>query len=178
MNPAIPSQVVALLTFPGVVLRAAVEVLFCRRLRVAVGEVCYFRFGTPPGFVTHERPANVHQALLIGLGPFFVNSLLAALMAFPFVLPALEFRVSSVQGYILAWLSISIAMHAFPNADETEDLWRAVRSPASSPRTRLLATPLVGFMYVGAVGRLIGLDLLYGLGVLVLPPALLLYVLP
>jgi hypothetical protein len=33
-------------------------------------------------------------------------------------------------------------------------------------------------MYVGALGRLIGLDLLYGLGVLVLAPALLLYLLP
>ena len=119
---AIPSQVVALVTFPGVVLHEVVEQLFCRWLRVAVGNVCYLRFGTPPGFVIHEPPANVRQALLIGLGPFLVNSLLAALMAFPFVLPALEFRVSATEGYILAWLSVSIAMHSFPNADETGDL--------------------------------------------------------
>jgi len=175
---AIPSQVVALLTFPGVVLHQVVEQLFCRWRRVAVGDVCYIRFGTPPGFVTHERPVTVRQALLIGLGPFFVNSLLAALMAYPFVLPALEFRVSATQGYILAWLSVSIAMHSFPNADETGDLWRAVRSPRSSTLTRLLATPLVGFMYVGALGRLVFLDLLYGVALLVLAPALLLYVLP
>lgn len=175
---AIPSQVVALVTFPGVVLHQVVEQLFCRWRRVAVADVCYLRFGTPPGFVLHEAPANLRQALLIGLGPFFVNSLLAALIAFPFVLPALEFRVSATQGYILAWLSVSIAMHSFPCADETRDLWRAVRGPGSSTLTRLWATPLVGFMYVGALGRWYFLDLLYGLGLLVLAPALLLYVLP
>jgi hypothetical protein len=98
-------------------------------------------------------------------------------MAFPFVLPALEFRVSAPQSYILAWLSASIAAHSFPTADETGNLWRAIWSPRSSTLTRLLATPLVGFMYVGALGRWIGLDLLYGLGVLLLAPALLLYVL-
>lgn len=155
-----------------------VEQVFCRWLRVAVGEVCYIRFGTPPGFVIHELPANLRQALFIGLGPFFVNSLLAALIAFSFVLPALEFRVSATQGYILAWVSVSIAMHSFPNTDETGDLWRAVWSPRSSTLTRLFATPLVGFMYVGVLGRIICLDLLYGLGVVVLAPALLLYVLP
>ena len=89
----------------------------------------------------------------------------------------LEFRVSAPQSYILAWLSVSFAAHSFPNADETGDLWRAVQSPGSSTLTRPLATPLVGFIYVGALGRWIFVDLLYGLGLLVLAPALLLYVL-
>jgi hypothetical protein len=115
----------------------------------------------------------VKQALLIGVAPFFVHSLLGAVIAFPAILPALEFRVSTVQDYLLAWLGVSVAAHSFPNADETQSLWRTIWSGRTSSLARLLATPLVGFMYVGALGRLILLDMLYGIGVVTLCPVLL-----
>jgi hypothetical protein len=175
---AIPSQVIALLTFPGVVLHEVVVQLLCRWLRIAMGDVCYIRFGSPAGYVIHEPPADVCQALVLGLGPFFVNSILGAFIAFPAIFPALEFRVSTTGGYVLAWLGVSIATHAFPSADETGELWRAVWSPRGSTLTRLFTTPLVAFMYGGALGHFICLDLLYGIGVVVLAPALLLYTLP
>lgn len=177
MGLAIPSQIVALLTFPGVVAHEVVEQLFCRWLGVAVLDVCYFRFGNPPGYVTLEPKLPMRQSLWIVLGPFFVNSLLGALVAFPAVLPALEFRVSSVQGYVLAWLGISIAAHALPNRENAAILWHMVRSVPYSIGTRLLATPVAGLLYIASAGRIIGLDLLYGATLVVAPPALLLYIL-
>jgi hypothetical protein len=99
MGLAIPNQILVLLTFPGVVAHEVVEQLFCRWLGVAVLDVCYFRFGNPTSYVFHEPSLNVRDSLAVGLGPFFVNSLLGALIAFPAVLPALEFRVSTVQSY-------------------------------------------------------------------------------
>jgi len=101
MGLAISSQIIALLTFPGVVAHEVVEQLVCRWSGVAVLDVCYFRFVNPRGYVIHEPALKVRKSLLIGLGPFFVNSLLVALVAFPAVLPALEFRVSIVQSYVL-----------------------------------------------------------------------------
>jgi len=177
MDLAFPSQIIALLTFPGVVAHEVVEQLFCRWLGVAVFDVCYFRFGNPPGYVTHEPNLPMRQSLLLGLGTFFVNSLLGALVAFPAVLPALEFRVSTVQGYVLAWLGISIAAHALPNGAGAVILWRTVWSRQCPLVTRLLATPLAGLVLIASVGRIIGLDLLYGIAVVAAPPVLLLLIL-
>lgn len=175
MGLAIPSQIIALLTFPGVVVYEVVEQLFCRWSGVAILDVCYFRFGNPAGYVIHEPALDLRRSLVVGLGPFFVNSLLGVLVAFPSVLPALEFRVSTVPSYILAWLGISITMHAFPSADDAITLWHSVWSRKCSLLTRLLATPLVGFMCIMSAGSIIGLDLIYGVAIVAAPPALLLY---
>jgi hypothetical protein len=86
--------------------------------------------------------------------------------------------VSTTAGYVLAWLGLSIAMHSFPALGDALDLWRAVRSCPSSPLTHLLATPLAEFIYIGAVGRLFCVDLLYGIGEVLLVPALLVAPLP
>ena len=177
MGLAIPSQIVALLTFPGVVAHEVVEQLFCRWLGVALFDVCYFRFGNPSGYVNHEPKLPMRQSLWIGLGPFFVNSQLGALVAFPTVLPALEFRVSTVQGYVLVWLGISIAAHALPSRENAVILWRTIWSRQSSLLTRALTTPAVGLMLIASAGRIIGLDLLYGVAMVAAPPVLLLYIL-
>lgn len=175
MGLAIPSQIVALLTFPGVVVHEVMEQLFCRWAGVAVLNVCYFRLGNPAGHVIHEPDLDLRKSLAIGLGPFFVNSLLGMLLAFPVVLPALEFRVSTSQGYILAWLGISIAMHSIPSTENAKNLWHAVWSCQPSLLTRLLASPIIGLMCIVSAGRLIALDLLYGVAIVAAPPALLLY---
>jgi hypothetical protein len=175
MGLAIPSQILAVLTFPGVVLHEVVEQLFCRWSEVAVLDVCYFRFGNPTGYLTHEPALNVHKSMVIGLGPFLVNSLLGALVAFPSVLPALEFRVSTPQSYVLAWLGISIAMHALPSTEDAIALWHSIWSGQCTVVTRLLVTPLVGFTCIVSAGRLIALDFVYGVAIVAAPPALLLY---
>jgi hypothetical protein len=112
--------------------------------------------------------------MVIGLGPFLVNSLLGALVAFPVVLAALEFRVSTPQSYVLAWLGISIAMHALPSAEDAIALWHSIRSCQCTAGTRLLVTPLVGFTCIVSAGRLIALDLVYGAAIVAGPPALML----
>ena len=175
MGVALPSQIVALLTFPGVVMHEVMEQLFCRRLGVAVLDVCYFRFGNPPGYVAHEPKLHLRKSLWIVLGPLLVNSLLGAAVAFPSVLTAWEFRVSSLPSYILAWLGISIAAHALPNSETAASLWRAIKRPEASTAIRLLAAPVVGLALILSKGRVIGLDLLYGVAIVAAPPAVLLY---
>jgi hypothetical protein len=177
MGLAIPSQIVALLTFPGVVLHEVIEQLFCRWLGVAVLDVCYFRFGNPAGYITHEPKLQLRKSLWIALGPFLVNSLLGALVAFPAILTAWEFRVSTTPSYILAWLGISIAAHAVPNPDSAATLWHAARSPECSLLIRVLAAPVAGFALIVSAGRVVGFDLLYGAAIVTAPTALLLFLL-
>jgi hypothetical protein len=177
MGRALPSEIVALLTFPGVVLHEVAEVLFCRWSDVAVLGVCFFQFGDPAGYVNHEPDLDVRKSLWIAIGPFLVCSLLGVLIALPCVLAAMEFRVLTVQGCVLAWLGISIATHAFPGSEDAINLWRAVRDPRTPPLLRRLATPVVGFLRILSAGHLMGLDLLYGIAIVAGTAALLLHLL-
>jgi hypothetical protein len=53
----IPGQLIALLTFPGVIVHELGHQLMCRFLRVAVLDVCYFRVGRP----ARDRPTCAPQ---------------------------------------------------------------------------------------------------------------------
>jgi hypothetical protein len=75
------------------------------------------------------------------------------------------------------YLGVSIGMHAFPSTGDASVLWNSVvRSGNSSWFTRILVTPIVGLIYAGAVGSFFWLDLLYGVGVAVGLPYLLIKV--
>src|ERR1700684_4468 len=79
----IPGFLIALVTFPGVIVHEFAHQLFCRLLRVPVFKVCYIRVGNPAGYVLHEAPKERWKQVLIGTGPLFVNSILGFLIAFP-----------------------------------------------------------------------------------------------
>lgn len=66
----IPGFLITILTFPGVIVHELAHQIFCRICRVAVFDVCYFKFGNPAGYVVHEHPKNAYSQILIGIGPF------------------------------------------------------------------------------------------------------------
>ena len=160
----VPGWLIATLTFPGVIVHELAHQLFCRLFRVAVLEVCYFRFGNPSGFVVHEPPRTAGQNILIGIGPFLVNSILSPLIMLPVVVNhTLGGRDFSPHELLLAWLGLSVGMHAFPSTGDAASIWRSVWEPGSSLVARLISLPLVVLIYLGALGSVIWLDLIYGL---------------
>jgi Putative zincin peptidase len=169
----IPGPLIALVTFPGVIVHELAHQLFCRWFRVPVLKVCYFRVGNPAGFVIHEPPAKSYQSLFISIGPFLINTLLGALIAFPAALPVIKFGVGDLLDYLLIWLGVSIAMHAIPSTEDAKSLWKSVNGPGVSSVARFLVAPIVGTIYLAALGRVFWLDLLYGVGVAVGIPTLL-----
>ena len=66
----IPGFLIALLTFPGVIVHEAAHMLFCKLRHVAVLDVCFFRVGNPAGYVVHEPVNRFSTSLLITFGPF------------------------------------------------------------------------------------------------------------
>ena len=169
----IPGQLIALLTFPGVIIHEMAHQYFCRRARVAIFEVCYFRFGNPAGYVIHEIPKTGSQQVLIGVGPFIINTLLGAVISFPASIPALQFEAGSPLDYILIWLGVSIAMHAFPSTGDAKGIWKTASSSSTPIVVRAVAVPIVGLIYVGAVGSFFWLDLIYGGFIALATPSLL-----
>jgi hypothetical protein len=45
----IPGQLISLLSFPGIIVHEFAHLIFCRLRKVAILDVCYFRFDNPAG---------------------------------------------------------------------------------------------------------------------------------
>lgn len=168
----IPGPLIALCTFPGVIVHELAHQLFCRWFKVPVLQVCYFRVGNPAGFVIHEPPTRSYQSLFISIGPFLINTIVGAIVAFPAALPVIKFGSGDLLDYLLIWLGVSIAMHAFPSTGDARSLRQSVRAPGNWPVARLLVAPVVGVIYLVTFGRFFWLDLFYGIGIAIGLPSL------
>ena len=168
----IPGFLITLITFPGVIVHELAHQLFCRWFKVPVFEVVYFRTGNPAGYVLHEKPQNKWHSVMISIGPFFVNSIIGGLIALPAALPVYTFENANILHYVLIYLGVSIAMHAFPSTGDAKSILLTLKDPDTSLLTKIVAYPLIGLIYVGSIGSFIWLDLAYGIGIAVGLPKL------
>ena len=158
--------IISILTFPGVIVHELAHQLFCRLYKVPVFEVCYFRTQNPMGYVVHEIPQKDLHATMISIGPFIINTLIGFLIAFPAALQY-KFQSAAPLDYLLLYLGVSIAMHAFPSTGDAKVLWEHINRKETPLLTKILVTPIVGLIYAGAFGSIFWLDLFYGIGVAV-----------
>jgi hypothetical protein len=172
MTMIVPGFLISVLTFPGVVVHELAHQLFCMLARVAVFEVCYFRLGNPAGYVLHEKPRKFSQHLLIGIGPLFVNTIIGAVIALPAAIPVLQFGAGSPVDYVLIWLGVSIAMHSFPSTGDAKAIWQAMWQPEVPLILSFICVPVVGAIYLLALGSIFWLDLAYGIAVVAFFPNL------
>jgi len=161
----VPGFIINMITFPGVIVHELAHQLFCRLYKVPVFKVVYFQVGNPSGYVLHETPPKKWQSLMISIGPFILNTLIGALVAFPGALPVFTFQNTNILHYLLLYLGASIAMHAFPSTGDAEVIWQSVKDDSASLAMKIIGYPTVGLIYLGAIGSFIWLDLLYGMGV-------------
>ncbi|TCJ12537.1 DUF3267 domain-containing protein [Flaviaesturariibacter flavus] len=169
----IPGILITILTFPGVIVHELAHQLFCRLYKVPVFKVVYFQAQNPAGYVLHEVPESRMQSLMISIGPFFLNTLLGALIALPAALPFFKFDNASPVDYVLIYLGVSIAMHAFPSTGDASAIWSRLREEDTPILLKIVGYPVVGLIYLGALGSFFWLDLLYGAGVAIGLPLLL-----
>lgn len=171
----IPGIAISIATCPGVVVHELAHQLFCRLFKVPVFQVVYFQVGNPAGFVLHETPQYKWQSILISAGPFFVNTLLGALIALPAALPVFTLNNANFLHYVLIYLGVSIAMHAFPSTGDAAVIWKEIRQDDTKLLTKLVGYPVVGLIYLGSLGSMIWLDLVYGLAVAIGIPNLIIH---
>ena len=72
--------------------------------------------------------------------------------------------------FILFWLGISTAMHSFPSTGDAKNIWKAVWDHDAPFSAKVVGTPLVGLIYLGAIGSVFWLDLIYGVAVVAFIP--------
>lgn len=169
----IPGELIALVTFPGVIVHEISHKFMCDLFGVPVYHVSYFTIGDRnAGHVIHQKIDSVTQGLLIALAPLFINSILCMLFTLPLfsaiyitgeLLPISSLTYASFMYMILGWLGISIGGNAFPsNQDVASVLEIAQKSYVIvfviSGIVRLLnffSQIWLSFIYAGAISFLL-----------------------
>ena len=154
---------IALVTFPGIILHEWAHKFFCDRTRVPVYKTCYFRLGNPTGYVIHGPADNYGKAFLIATAPFLVNTIIAVILFFIAVILPL-----GLTAYILYWLGISIAMHSFPSSQDADNLWQHSKGARRRNPLALFGLPVIGLIKLARILSAIWFDLLYAVALLIL----------
>ena len=158
---------IALATFPGIILHEWAHKFFCDRTRVPVYKTCYFRLGNPPGYVIHSPADTYGKAFLISTAPFLVNTAIAVIcyciaLLIPHSLPA----------YILYWLGISTAIHSFPSSQDADNLWSYSKRAWRRNPAIMFSFPVIGLIKLASILGTIWFDLLYAIFLLLLVAAI------
>lgn len=175
----IPGFVISILTFPGVVVHELAHQLFCRWCKIPVYQVVYFQMKNPCGYVLHERTNDPVKNFLTAMGPFFINTVLGALLILPGSVQVVAFRsiagTGSILNLLLVWIGISVLMHAFPSTGDAKSMVSCIlKNPEVSVPAKILAAPFIGLIYLGAIGSMFWLDLVYAIAVALAIPNLIL----
>lgn len=159
----IPGKLIALLTFPGVIVHELGHLFFCRLTNTKVRAYCLYQFDEPAGFVVHEKPKSLFNNFLICFGPFFVNTVLAVAVI---LVGTLFAWLSGVLGLLFLWLSLSIGMHAFPSKGDGISLYNQTgESIRKGNWLSVIYLPFVLLVYVASLLSIFWADLLYAIAV-------------
>jgi hypothetical protein len=165
------SELLVLLTFPGVVIHEFAHKQLCDWYRIPVEEVCYFRFGNPAGYVTHSRPERYFQAFMISLAPVFINTLIAVLAGVGIAVFLFPDKGGSSMAssplllltttVVVAWIGVSAGMHSLPSSQDASAIWDQTRSNWYNP---LVFTVVPIVLVIEVLNRITGeyLSLVYG----------------
>ena len=168
---SVPGPVVALLTFPGIILHEAAHLFFCRLFRLRVYDARLLRLGNPAGYVIHEKTDNFTALFFVSIGPFAVNTVLCILFCTSAWFSLQGPGANKLLAYFFYWLGLSIGMHAIPSTADLSNLWEI--TPAKARQGNILAIlslPLVAVLYLVNLGRVVWADLGYGIAVGILGP--------
>ena len=83
----------------------------------------------------------------------------------PAVIAIVKFEAGSMFDYLIMWIGISIAMHAFPSTGDATNIWKSVTARETPIGIKIIGVPIVGLIYLGAVGSVFWLDLIYGVAI-------------
>ena len=172
----IPGIVISIITFPGVMVHELAHQFFCRIMRVPVYKVKYFQFANPSGYVLHEATGKPFKAFMIAIGPFIVNTLLGIIIITPAAIELIKFKdYSNPINLLLGWLGFSILMNAFPSIGDAKVMVSSIlKNKNVEMIVKILVAPVIGLIYIGALGSVVWLDFIYAVIIAMVIPNLLL----
>ena len=169
---------------PGVVTHELSHHIFCIIFNAKVIKVCYYNFKDSSGYVRHERPKHLYQDILIAIAPFFLNSFLGGLVAYPTIiqkLPTLGLLSLNWRDILIMIISISIGMHAIPSKGDALSMWNFIGESDMNFLLKIAAkltiTPLVLVVFLlNFLSSFLKIDLFYGICVCFFGPKIIEYI--
>jgi hypothetical protein len=124
---------IAILTFPGVIIHEVSHRIFCDFTRTPVYEIKYMGISKAPlGYVAHKPNYGLRNNILVFLGPFIFNNLTAIFLSMPYGI-TIGLGAGSVYELkdmflvmFMMWLSFSCAFHSFPSSSDVENLTKYI----------------------------------------------------
>ena len=165
---------------PGVIIHELSHHLFCIIFKVKVIDFCYYNFKDSSGYVLHNSPKHLYQEILISISPFFINSFLGGLVAYPTIINKLSVTgLVSInwQDFLRIIIAISIGMNAIPSKGDGLSVWNSVGDSDMNFLlkifVRISIAPLVFIIYLLNFGSsYLRIDLLYGVLICFVGPKL------
>jgi len=163
---------------PGIIVHELSHHLFCIIFGAKVTDVCYYNFRESSGYVNYLRPKHLYQDVLISIAPFFLNSLLSGLVAYPTVINKLSItglENLSWQDILRIIISISLGMNAIPSKQDGLNVWNSVGDSNINFLfklvTRLILAPLVFLIYLVNFGSsYFKINIFYGVCICLIGP--------
>lgn len=150
----IPGALIALLTFPGVILHEISHRFFCDINNVPVYDINYFCFDSDrSGYVIHAHTDSFWKRFFISFGPLIINSLVFIIFMIPLGIKYFfgkDFLATSYSELdlflmmILTWIGISCGFHSIPSNNDVDGLSDA----AESTLQKILSFMLTGIVHI------------------------------
>ena len=174
----------SLFYMPGVVTHELSHHIFCIIVNAKVIKVCYYNFKDSSGYVRHERPKHLYQDVLIAVAPFFLNSFLGGLVAYPTIinkLPTLGLLSLNWRDILRIIISISIGMQAIPSKGDALSMWNFIGESDMNfllkIAAKLIIAPLVFVVFLlNFLSSFLKIDLFYGICVCFFGPKIIEYI--
>ena len=178
LNQQMKSILRSIFYMPGVIIHEFSHHLFCIIFKAKVIDVCYYNFKDSSGYVLHNRPKHLYQDILISTAPFFLNSFLGGLVAYPTIINKLSTTgLASLNwhDFLRIIISISIGMNAIPSRGDGLSVWNSVGDSDMNFFLKIFAqliiAPLVFIIYLLNFGSsYLKIDLLYGVSICLIGP--------
>ncbi len=139
----------SLLTAPGVVLHELGHAIFCLFSGVKIHKIRLFQFGKVAGFVEHEEPHKLYQAVLVSFGPLILNSLVCLLAFSQIRLTPFDPRVLvSMKSIFLLWLGVVSGLHAIPSMGDAKTLMAITNTRLWRNPFKALGYPFILILYL------------------------------
>lgn len=164
----IPGGLIALATFPGVMMHELSHYLMCRLFSVHVSEIklfslkpAHFTFSSevPLGWVSHTIPKKYYQTVLISSAPIVFNTIVAVAL----YISALTYFQIGPFHYVLLYLGFCCAVNAFPSKGDGNVLLNSAREELRKKNYfAILSYPIILVIFVMHYLSRAWLDFAYG----------------
>lgn len=143
----------AIFTFPGVMVHEMSHYWMCQLMQVKVYEVKLFTLsqGGCIGYVKHEKIQSLIKCALVAVAPFFFSTSFATLILTTIIVSPMNHQAHT----FLTWLGFSIAFWAFPSEIDSESFFESnVKELRYNILTYLLLPFSITFKIASMLNRL------------------------